>query len=40
MVAGVLGDAVELVEVSDPDHTHPGREGKERLALWRRRAAD
>jgi len=28
-------DAVETVSV---EHTHPGREGKERLALWRRRA--
>ncbi|MGD8318582.1 MAG: methyltransferase domain-containing protein [Myxococcales bacterium] len=38
MVGGLLGDAFERIELSEPQQTHPGREGRERLGLWRRRA--
>lgn len=37
MVGDLLNDAFEQVEVSEAHQTHPGREGRERLALWRRR---
>lgn len=39
LVRGFLGDSFELLEVTEADRTHPGREGKERLALWRRKPA-
>jgi hypothetical protein len=37
LVLGLVADRFELLEVIEAEHTHPGREGKERLALWRRR---
>ncbi len=37
LVRGLVDDAFELLESTEAEHTHPGREGKERLALWRRR---
>ena len=37
MVRGFVEDAFEEVEVLAAERTHPGREGRERLALWRRR---
>lgn len=37
LVRGFLGGSFELLEETEVDRTHPGREGKERLALWRRR---
>lgn len=37
MVRGFIEDAFEELEVTEVEHTHPGREGRERLALWRRR---
>lgn len=37
MIARLLEDAFEQIEVSEVHRTHPGREGRERLALWRRR---
>lgn len=38
MVRDLLGDAFEPIEVTEVHATHPGREGRERLALWRRTA--
>ncbi len=38
LVRGFIEDAFELLEVTEAEHTHLGREGKERLALWRRKA--
>lgn len=37
LVRGLVEDEFELLEVTEAEHTHPGREGKERLALWRRK---
>jgi SAM-dependent methyltransferase len=37
IVRGVIEDHFEQQEVIDVEHTHPGREGRERLAIWRRR---
>jgi SAM-dependent methyltransferase len=37
MVRGYIDAAFEELETAAVEHTHPGREGKERLALWRRR---
>ncbi|MFA9411491.1 MAG: methyltransferase domain-containing protein [Deltaproteobacteria bacterium] len=37
MVRGYVEDAFEELDTAEVEHTHPGREGKERLALWRRR---
>lgn len=37
MVRSYVEDAFEELEAAEVEHTHPGREGKERLALWRRR---
>lgn len=37
IVRRVLEDHFEPLEVIDVEHTHPGREGRERLAIWRRR---
>ena len=39
MVRGFIEDAFEELEVAEVEHTHPGREGRERLALWRRRVS-
>ena len=39
LVRGFVDDGFELLDVTEAEHTHPGREGKERLALWRRREA-
>lgn len=39
MVRSYVEDGFEEVETVDVQRTHPGREGKERLALWRRREA-
>jgi SAM-dependent methyltransferase len=36
MVRNLLEEAFEPIEVSEAHATHPGREGRERLALWRR----
>ena len=36
MIRGLIGDAFDEVEVSQSPESHPGREGRERLALWRR----
>ncbi len=38
LVQSVLQDAFDLVEVREEPDTHAGREGKERLAVWRRSA--
>lgn len=37
LVLGFIEEAFELLEVTEAEQTHPGREGKERLALWQRR---
>ena len=37
MVRGFIEDAFEELEVAEVEDTHPGREDRERLALWRRR---
>jgi len=37
LVRSLVREAFELIEASDVEESHPGREGKERLALWRRR---
>ncbi|MGB8224737.1 MAG: methyltransferase domain-containing protein [Polyangiales bacterium] len=37
LVRGLIEDGFEEPEVVEIEQTHPGREGKERLALWRRR---
>lgn len=39
LVRGLLGDAFDELEVLEMHETHPGREGREHLALWRRREA-
>jgi SAM-dependent methyltransferase len=39
LVRGYVQHAFEELETAEVEHTHPGREGRERLALWRRRAA-
>jgi SAM-dependent methyltransferase len=38
MVRSYVEDGFEELETAEVDRTHPGREGKERLALWRREA--
>jgi SAM-dependent methyltransferase len=38
IVRGVVEEHFEQLEAIDVEHTHPGREGRERLAIWRRRA--
>ena len=40
LVRGLIADGFELLEVTEAEQTHPGREGKERLALWRRKGRD
>ena len=37
LVRSFLEDAFEELEVTEIESTHRGREGRERLALWRRR---
>ena len=37
LVRGYVEDAFEALETAAVKHTHTGREGKEHLALWRRR---
>jgi SAM-dependent methyltransferase len=37
LVRSYLDEAFEELEAADVERTHAGREGKERLALWRRR---
>jgi hypothetical protein len=37
MVRSYVDDAFEELDTAEVERTHPGREGKERLALWRRR---
>ena len=37
MVRAYVEDAFDELDTAEVEHTHPGREGKERLALWRRR---
>lgn len=37
LVRGFVEDAFEELEAADIEQTHPGREGRERLVLWRRR---
>ncbi len=37
LVRELIADAFQLLEVTEARHTHPGRQGKERLALWRRK---
>jgi len=37
LVRGFVEDAFQELEVAKVERSHPGREGKERLALWRRR---
>ena len=39
LVRSFLAVAFDELEVSEAERSHPGREGKERLALWRRGAA-
>ena len=38
MVRSCVEDGFEELETTDVGRTHPGREGKERLVLWRREA--
>jgi hypothetical protein len=38
LVGATLGAPFELVEAAPAEQTHPGREGREVLALWRRLA--
>jgi hypothetical protein len=37
LVKSQIDDAFEELEVREVENTHAGREGRERLALWRRR---
>jgi SAM-dependent methyltransferase len=37
LVRNLLEGSFESLEVTEMEETHPGREGRERLALWRRR---
>jgi len=37
LVRRLIDDGFEEPEINEIQQTHPGREGKERLALWRRR---
>jgi hypothetical protein len=37
LVRNHIEDAFEELEAREVENTHAGREGKERLALWRRR---
>ena len=37
LVRSLIEVSFEEMEVTDMEQTHPGREGRERLALWRRR---
>ena len=39
LIGSFITDAFEEVEVSAVEQSHPGREGRERLALWRKRQA-
>ncbi|UCH28136.1 MAG: methyltransferase domain-containing protein [Myxococcales bacterium] len=39
LVRAFVGDVFEEIEVREMADTHPGREGKERLALWKRRGS-
>lgn len=36
----VLGDYFELVDSFVPNESHNGREGREKLSVWRRRKVD
>jgi len=36
LVRGYIEDGFEQLDTIDVENTHPGREGKERLVLWRR----
>ena len=38
LVRGLIGSSFEGPEVEPVGQSHPGREGRERLALWQRRA--
>ncbi|MGB5192063.1 MAG: methyltransferase domain-containing protein [Polyangiales bacterium] len=38
LVRSFVANAFEEVEVREPEASHPGREGRERLAFWRRRS--
>ena len=38
LVRGFVEEAFEEVEAREPETSHPGREGRERLVLWRRRS--
>ena len=38
LVRGLLDGAFDEIEVREAERSHPGREGRERLALWRRRS--
>lgn len=40
LVRGLIADAFQLLGVTEAEHTHSGREGKERLAVWRRMEQD
>lgn len=37
MVRELIGESFDELEVTRPERSHPGREGREYLALWRRR---
>ena len=39
LVRGFVEEAFEEVETTEVEQSHSGREGRERLALWRRRSA-
>ena len=39
LVADLLDETFEAIEVPEVERSHRGREGRERLALWRRRTA-
>jgi SAM-dependent methyltransferase len=38
LVRSCIAEAFEQLEAREPEASHPGREGRERLALWRRRS--
>jgi hypothetical protein len=39
LVRSFVEEAFDEIEVREPHGSHPGREGKERLALWRRHSS-
>ena len=37
LVANLLSPTLELISLEVPEQSHPGREGKEMLAMWRKK---